>query len=117
MDLNSNTSCIFCQIASGKLPARILYQDDEVTAFQDIHPITPIHILVIPNRHINSVNDASAEDINTLGKLITTAGVLAKEQKINESGYRLMINTGKDAGQSVYHLHLHLLGGRRMQLP
>ncbi|HNT54254.1 MAG TPA: histidine triad nucleotide-binding protein [Anaerolineaceae bacterium] len=109
-------TCIFCQIAAGQAPATRYYQDDLVTAFQDTHPIAPVHILIIPNRHIESVNAITPVDEALLGHLITVAQKLAVEQGIHQSGYRLMMNTGHDGGQSIDHLHLHLLGGRHLPL-
>lgn len=106
--------CVFCAIASGNLPAVRLYQDEWVTAFEDRHPIAPVHFLVVPNHHITSVNDVSAEDEGMLGRLVTVARRLAEEKGVQASGYRLVINTGSDAGQSVFHLHLHVIGGRKM---
>ena len=109
-----NDHCIFCKIAVGQIPAQILYQDEFVTAFQDIHPVAPVHVLVIPNQHIESVDSAQVEDEPLLGKLITSAGQIARNLQIDTSGYRLVINTGPDSGQSVYHLHVHILGGRQL---
>ena len=106
--------CIFCHIIQGKAPARIVYQDDEVTAFWDITPRTPVHLLVVPNTHIDSLEALNEKDGRLLGQMILTARRLAGEHGIGESGYRLVINTGADAGQTVLHLHLHLIGGRRM---
>lgn len=106
--------CIFCRIIRGESPAQIVYQDDQVTVFWDISPKTPIHLLVIPNQHIESLNQLENVDAELMGKLCLTAARLAAEQGISESGYRLVINTGADAGQSVSHLHLHLIGGRHM---
>lgn len=108
------TDCVFCKIAAGTIPATILYQDALVTAFQNIEPKTPVHILIIPNRHITSVNDVQPEDEAILGHLFSIARRMAAELGVQHSGYRLVVNTGPDAGQSVFHLHLHLLGGRRM---
>jgi histidine triad (HIT) family protein len=109
--------CIFCKIVARQAPAREVYRDDQVTAFHDIHPAAPTHILIIPNRHIPSVNDLIPEDEPLVGHLFTIASQLAKQEGIAESGYRLIINTGADAGQAVFHLHLHLLGGQRMRFP
>jgi histidine triad (HIT) family protein len=109
-----NPQCIFCKIVSGEAQAHILYQDELVTAFFDLRPITPVHILVVPNRHIESINQAAASDEILLGHMLMVARNLALEQHLNNSGYRLVINTGPDAGQSIYHLHLHLIGGRHM---
>lgn len=106
--------CIFCQIIAGEAPATILYADEQVTAFYDIHPITPVHILVVPNRHIESVNEVKEEDAGLLGRLIVVARHLALANNLHRRGYRLVVNTGPEAGQSVFHLHLHLIGGRRM---
>ncbi len=106
--------CIFCQIIQGKAPARIVYQDDTVTAFWDVIPRTPVHLLIVPNQHLTSLSQLKEEDAPLLGSLFLVANQLASEYGIRESGYRLVINTGPDAGQSVSHLHLHLIGGRRM---
>lgn len=111
------TDCIFCKIIAGEIPSSWLYQDEEVTAFRDINPVAPTHILIVPNRHIVSVNDLSASDERLVGRMFTVARQLAEEQGIHESGYRLIINTGKDGGQEVLHLHLHLIGGHRMRHP
>jgi histidine triad (HIT) family protein len=107
-------NCIFCQIASGRIPAKLLYQDQQVCAFHDSHPIAPTHILIIPNQHIDSVNDVEADQEAVLGQLFSTARRLAKELGVAQSGYRLVVNTGPDAGQSVFHLHMHLIGGRHL---
>jgi len=112
--MNDLHHCIFCRIIKGDLHAEIVYQDERVTAFWDIHPIAPVHILVVPNQHIESVNTVSQEDDSILGHLIITAGQIAKSQGVENSGYRLVINTGPDAGQSIFHLHLHLIGGRHL---
>jgi histidine triad (HIT) family protein len=106
--------CIFCRIIRGESPARIIFQDDDITAFWDVAPKTPIHLLVVPNKHINSLNQLEEEDATLIGHLTVVAARLAAENGIAESGYRLVINTGLDAGQSVSHLHLHLIGGRHM---
>lgn len=111
------TTCIFCRIIAGQAPATILYQDGLATAFRDIHPVAPIHILVVPNKHLASVNDLTVEDEPLMGHLITVARQVARQQGIDQSGYRLIINTGPDSGQLVYHLHLHLIGGQRMRFP
>ena len=109
-----DSGCIFCRIISGDAPAEILYHDGAVTAFVDTHPVTPTHILVVPNQHITSLNECTSEDEAMLGKLIMVARRISADFQLRSSGYRLVINTGQDAGQSVFHLHLHLLGGRRM---
>jgi histidine triad (HIT) family protein len=105
-------SCIFCKIISGKSPAQILHRDDLVTAFRDTHPIASTHILIVTNRHIDSVNELEAEDETLVGHMLLVAKQLAAQEGIAERGYRLIVNTGAHAGQSVFHLHLHLIGGR-----
>jgi histidine triad (HIT) family protein len=107
-------SCIFCKIIDGSAPAQILYQDDLVTAFQDIHPIAPVHTLVVPNTHLTSLNDSEAAHEVLLGRMTRVGRLMAEKAGIQHSGYRLVINTGPDAGQSVFHLHLHVLGGRHL---
>lgn len=111
---SDSPTCVFCRIISGIAPAAVLYQDDQITAFKDIHPITPIHILVVPNRHISSLNDIGEDDDSLLGKMVLAAQKLAVQNGLRERGYRVVINTGPEAGQSVFHLHLHLIGGKRM---
>ena len=106
--------CIFCDIVNKKSPAKILYEDEEVIAFPDINPSLPVHILIIPKKHIPSANEISPADQKTLGKMITVAKNLAKKNQIAEAGYKLIINCGKAAGQIIPHLHLHLLGGGPM---
>ena len=112
-----NTSCLFCKIISGEAKASILYQDEFVTAFRDIHPVAPTHVLIVPNRHIESVNRAEPEDQTALGNLFLAARKIAEQENIHEGGYRLVVNTGPHAGQTVFHLHMHLLGGQRMKYP
>lgn len=109
--------CIFCKIIAGQAPGEILYQDEQVTAFRDIHPVAPTHVLIIPNRHIASVNELTADDEPVIGHLFTVARLLAEQEGIHESGYRLIVNTGPHSGQLVFHLHLHLIGGQRMRYP
>jgi histidine triad (HIT) family protein len=106
--------CIFCKIVQGEIPSSIIFEDDTALAFLDINPAAPTHILIIPKEHIGSVNDLDNEHENMVGHLITIGKLLADDQGISASGYRLIINTGQDSGQVVHHLHLHLLGGRRM---
>jgi len=106
--------CIFCQIIAGKVPSEILYQDEEVIVFRDINPQAPVHLLIIPKSHIPSVAQLSGEQLPLIGHMVNTANKLAKKEGIAESGYRLVINCGKEGGQLVPHLHLHLLGGRKL---
>jgi histidine triad (HIT) family protein len=105
-------SCIFCKILSGETPANIVYRDDRVTAFRDIHPIARTHILIIPNRHIGSVNELEAGDESLVGHMVMLAKDLARAEGVAEDGYRLMLNTGVHGGQTVPHLHLHLIAGK-----
>lgn len=109
--------CIFCRIVCQEVPAEILYRDALVTAFRDIHPQAPCHVQIVPNRHIPAVAAVAPADAKLLGHMITVANHLAEEEGIARSGYRLVINNGPQAGQSVNHLHLHLLGGRRLGWP
>ena len=106
--------CIFCQIVAGKIPSDIVYQDEEVIAFRDIKPQAPVHLIIIPRRHIPSLAHLSEADSFLVGHMIATANQLAKGEGVAQSGYRLVINCGKEGGQLVPHLHLHLLGGRRL---
>jgi len=105
-------SCIFCKILSGEAPASIIYRDDLVTALRDIHPIARTHILVIPNRHIDSVNALNPDDDLLVGHMVLVAKELAAKEGVAENGYRLMINTGAHGGQTVPHLHLHFIAGK-----
>lgn len=107
-------STIFDKIIRGEVPADIVYRDELVTAFRDINPAAPTHILIVPNKAIPTVNDLTEEDEQTAGRMLLTAARIAAQEGIAESGYRLIINCNRDGGQEVYHLHLHLLGGRRM---
>jgi len=107
--------CIFCKIVAGQIGGAPLYQDEEVTAFRDINPVAPTHILIVPNKHLASVSEATAIDQAMLGKLLLTAAKLAQDEGIAAEGYRLVVNNGPQAGQVVFHLHIHLLGGRKMR--
>ena len=104
--------CIFCKIASGSIPADIVYKDDDLLAFRDIHPLAPVHVVIIPKKHIASVNDLSEGDQALAGKLLLAAKKVAEKEGIAVSGYRLAINCGPDGTQVVPHIHLHVLGGR-----
>ena len=106
--------CIFCKIVAGEIPCEQVYADDLIIAFHDISPQAPTHILVIPRKHISDKNEASAEDQAVLGHMMLRASEIAAEAGLAESGYRLALNTGPDARQSVFHIHLHILGGRRL---
>ena len=111
------TECLFCRIIGGEIPATIVYQDDRVLAFKDINPQAPGHVLVIPRRHIASLNDLTPADDQLVGEMIRRAAALASEMGFTERGYRAVFNTNADAGQTVFHIHLHVLGGRRMTWP
>ncbi|MDF1643652.1 MAG: histidine triad nucleotide-binding protein [Pseudomonadales bacterium] len=110
-------SCIFCKIVAGEIPAQILYQDDDVLCFRDVAPQAPTHMLVIPKKHISSIAELESSDINLAGKILVTATQMAKEQGISESGYRVAMNCGEEGGQTVDHIHMHILGGRQMGWP
>jgi histidine triad (HIT) family protein len=105
---------IFGKIIAKEIPADIVYQDDLVTAFKDINPAAPVHILIVPNKEIPSVNDVLPDDEHMLGHMFLVAKIVAEEQGVAKSGYRLLVNCGDDAGQEVYHLHMHLVGGRSL---
>ena len=109
--------CIFCKIIAEEMPSDTVYRDELVTAFRDINPVAPTHILIIPNKHIPVVSELSEDDEQLMGHLFTVARQLAEEEGIAESGYRLIINNGPDANQVVLHLHLHLIGGQKMKHP
>lgn len=110
-------NCIFCQIVSKKIPATILSETDNLLAFYDVNPAAPHHVLVIPKKHIASINELTSINTAMLGEMILMAKNMAELLSVHESGFRFVINTGPDAGQSVYHLHLHVLGGRQMDWP
>lgn len=110
-------SCLFCNIVNGNIPADIVYQDEHILAFRDINPQAPTHILCIPKKHIATVNDLTAEDERLVGKLLHAAGKLAKQLGFAEDGYRLTMNCNGHGGQTVFHIHLHLLGGRQFGWP
>jgi histidine triad (HIT) family protein len=109
--------CLFCKIINREIPASIVYEDDRVLAFTDINPQAPTHLLVVPKRHIASLNDLSADDDQSVGEVVRRAAAIAKERGISAGGFRTVFNTNRDAGQTVFHIHLHLLGGRPMHWP
>jgi histidine triad (HIT) family protein len=111
------SDCLFCGIIDGKINATIIYRDDALVAFKDIKPRAPVHILIIPRKHIVSVLDVEPNDGELIGQIFQVAARLARELGIAESGFRIVVNAGPDAGQSVFHLHYHLLGGRQMGWP
>lgn len=109
------TDCIFCKIINGEIPSKNVYNDEQVTAFLDINPAAPTHILIVPKKHIDSINLLTVDDEPLIGHLFFIAKQLAEQEGIAEPGYRLVINTGAESGQTVDHVHLHLLGGRQMR--
>lgn len=111
-----SVECLFCKIAAKKIPSKVVYEDDEVFAFEDIGPQAPTHILIIPRKHFESLNEATSEDQAVIGKMHLVAAELARKLKLLD-GYRTVANSGRGAGQSVFHLHLHLLGGREFSWP
>jgi histidine triad (HIT) family protein len=110
-------SCVFCKIANNEIQSNIVYHDEQVTAFRDIHPVAPTHVLIVPNKHIESVNGLKSEDEALIGRMFSVAQKIAASEGIAESGFRIINNTGPDGGQTVFHLHLHLIGGQRMKNP
>ncbi len=108
--------CLFCKIGGKEIPAKLVYEDADIFAFEDIHPQAPTHILICPRKHVTSLTEVSAEDAAVLGRMLLVAARLATERKLTD-GYRTVFNSGRGAGQSVFHLHLHLLGGRAFRWP
>ena len=109
--------CLFCRIIAGERPARIVHQDERLVAIEDINPQAPVHVLVIPRKHIATLNDLTPEDEGLVGELVRCAASIARDRGIDQSGYRTVFNCNRGAGQSVFHIHLHLLGGRSMSWP
>lgn len=111
------SACIFCCIIEGSIPAKVVYQDEHTLAFDDINPQAPVHTLVIPKRHVASVQDLGESDQSLLGRMLLTCAKIAKDKGLSGSGFRLIANTGRDGGQTVFHLHFHVMGGRHMGWP
>lgn len=111
------SACLFCKIIKREIPGSIVYEDDRVLAFNDINPQAPTHVLVVPKRHIASLNDITPEDDQIVGELVRRAAAIANDRGISAGGYRVLFNTNRDAGQTVFHIHLHLMGGRSMHWP
>ena len=111
------SDCLFCKIVKGDIPADIVYQDDNIIAFRDLNPQAPVHFLVIPKKHISTINDIQVEDAELIGNLYITAKAVAKQEAMDESGYRCVMNCNDDGGQTVRHIHLHVLGKRQMTWP
>lgn len=110
-------SCIFCKIASGEIPGKFVYQDDRVVAFEDINPQAPMHILIVPRKHIRTVLDLTTADNEMIGHIFQVAGKIAHDKGFSEDGFRIAVNTNEAGGQDVWHIHFHLLGGRVMGWP
>lgn len=110
-------ACIFCKIATGEIPANVVHEESEILAFRDLTPQAPAHILIIPKRHIATIDETDDNDESLLGKMVLTAKKIAKAEGLTEKGYRLIFNVNSGGGQQVYHIHLHLLGGRQMTWP
>lgn len=113
----SNSDCLFCKIVDGKIPAKLAFQDDKCLAFYDINPQAPTHVLVIPREHIASLKEANTSHNELLGHLLTSAAKIASDLGVAESGFRTVVNTGANAGQTVFHIHVHVLGGRSLAWP
>ena len=109
--------CIFCKIINGQIPAQTVYEDDELLAFEDVNPVAPVHILIVPKNHIDTLNDLTPANAEIMGKMILCAKNLANEKHVSKEGYRVVMNCMSGAGQSVFHIHLHLLGGRILRWP
>ena len=111
------SDCLFCKIVAGEIPCDKVFENELLIAFRDISPISPIHILIIPKKHISSLNELSEEDRFLAGEMLLSVKKIAKSEKINLSGYRTVFNTNDDGGQTVFHIHMHLIGGRKMDWP
>ena len=111
------SSCLFCRIVAGEIPAAIVHRDDALVAFKDVNPQAPLHLLLVPRKHIATLNDLSAEDDALIGSMFRLAATLAKEHGYDARGYRTVFNTNREAGQTVFHIHLHLLAGRGLTWP
>jgi len=109
--------CIFCRIVKKEIPAKIVYEDNKVLAFEDAKPQAPLHVLIIPKYHVDRISDLSEESAHIISRMIVAANMIAEEKNVRDSGYRIVINCNKDAGQAVFHLHLHLLAGRSLGWP
>lgn len=113
----TKSDCLFCKIGAGEIDADVVMSDDDVVAFRDINPQAPTHVLIVPKKHIPTINDIGAADTDLVGRLFLAAGKIAKDEGLSEKGYRVTMNCMEGAGQSVFHIHLHLLGGRKFGWP
>jgi len=111
------SDCLFCKVAAGEIPSQKLFEDDEIVAFEDINPHAPVHVLVIPRRHITTLNELEPGDDPLMGRLLRAGARVARERDIADRGYRVVLNCNADAGQSVWHVHMHVLGGRNLRWP
>ena len=111
------SDCLFCKIIDGSIAAKRVYEDDYVIAFEDLNPQAPLHVLIIPRKHISSINDIQSEDTEVIGRLYLAAKKIARQEEVADDGYRVVVNCGKAAGQTVFHLHMHLLAGRSLSWP
>jgi histidine triad (HIT) family protein len=107
--------CIFCKIANGTIPSKKVYEDAEVVAFDDIHPMAPVHVIIIPKKHIPTMLDVTKTDMSSIGSLFTAAQEVARIKGINERGFRVVLNCNKEGGQVIFHLHMHVLGGKKLK--
>ncbi len=110
-------SCLFCRIIAGEIPGKFLHQDDRLVVLQDINPQAPLHVLVIPRKHVATLNDLSQDDDGLMGEMLRRAAIVAREHGVADSGYRAVFNCNREAGQTVFHIHLHVLGGRSLAWP
>jgi len=115
--MDSHPECVFCRIVARAAPAQIVHHDEWVTAFRDIHPAAPVHVLIVPNRHVAGLNELAEAGPDLAARLLLAAADVARREGVHESGYRVIINTGAESGQIVLHLHLHLIGGQHMRYP
>jgi len=106
--------CIFCKIINREIPSEIVYEDEEIIAFRDVNPLAPVHVLVIPKKHISSLNELTVEDEKIVGRIYTVINEIANKEGIAEKGFRVVVNCGEDGGQAVKHLHFHILGGKKL---
>ena len=111
------TDCLFCKIRDGEIPGDVVFESDDMLAFRDVNPQAPTHVLIIPKKHISTVNDLEESDEAIMGKLFRTAKLIAQQEGVSEDGYRLVVNCNEKAGQTVFHIHMHLLAGRAMTWP
>jgi histidine triad (HIT) family protein len=111
------SDCLFCRIVAGEIPAKVVFKDEHLIAFQDINPQAPMHVLIVPRRHVATLNELSPSDDGLVGEMVRRAAAIAKEHGHSERGYRTVFNCNADAGQTVFHIHMHVLGGRQMTWP